>query len=48
MIQSQNKIIPVPQAHVLLQEKRQADAIKGNSMQNISSSVKAALNLIFP
>lgn len=32
MIPSQNKTVPVPRAHILLQEMRQADAIKGNTL----------------
>jgi len=31
MIRSQNKTVPVPRAHILLQEKRQVDAVKGNT-----------------
>lgn len=32
MTQSQNKAVSVPKAQMLLQEKRQADAIKGNTL----------------
>lgn len=32
MVQSQNRAVSVPRAQILLQEKRQADAIKGSTL----------------